>query len=208
MKKLLISLLVVLSCPLVMSAQGDARAYMDKVAQKFRTSGGIELDFEATEFVAGSDRGTTSGKLQVKGSKFKMQVDQMTTWYDGKTLWTLLKNEVQKYTPTKGELQARNPYAFVDLYKTGYLLSMEKIEYKEQTCQEVHLLSKSTRSDIQEIYVTFDEDMNPLTVRVRIGKQQWTRIRVSGFKSKLRLDDKIFTFNPANYPGVVVINQD
>ena len=119
----ILCLLVALCMELTAAAQenNEARQLLDRVADTFRQAEGVEIAFEVR-----APEGTSEGRIRLKGEKFRLDTEGITTWFDGRTQWTYLENsdEVNVSEPTAEELQSINPYAWLSLYKNGYTLKM------------------------------------------------------------------------------------
>ncbi len=210
-KSLLLLALLTLSAltPTLLQAQeNNARELLDQVAAKLKNAGGIQTNFTATSYVGTDQAGETSGTLNVKGRKFKLESAQISQWFDGTTLWALEtgSNEIYISKPTRTELQQINPYSFIDIYKQGYLLSVEDDVYEGKPISDVHLVSKSTKNPIQEMYISIGADKMPFSVRVRMGKKNWLKIRVNSIKTGIRFPDSDFVLNTANFPNFEIID--
>ena len=182
---------------------------LDKTAGKLKNSGGIEAVFEATAFKGTKETGSASGTIKVKGNKFKIESNSLTTWFDGKTQWTLLagSDEVNVSTPTAAELQAINPYSFINIYKKGYTATLAKASYEGKSVHEVRLVTTSKNSNMPKILLTIDPaTMMPLSVRFKNAKGDWTRIRVRSIKTGRKFADAVFTFDAKQHPGIEVID--
>lgn len=176
-----------------------ARAILDKVAATVSNKGGVTAKFT----ISSSQYGNTSGTIAIKGSKFRTTTPGATVWFDGKTQWTYMKsnNEVNVNTPTEGELQAINPYNFINMYRSGF-------SYKMQTKggnHIIHLTATSKQRQIQEMYITVSKSTYiPSKIRMRQGSR-WSDISISNFK-KVSLNDATFKFNPKDYPSAEIID--
>ena len=95
----------------------SARSILDKAAATVSNASGVEASFQMI-----TKQGTTSGQIAVKGSKFHATTPDASVWFDGKTQWTYMKGneEVNVSNPTEAELQAINPYNFINIYKKGF----------------------------------------------------------------------------------------
>ncbi len=175
-----------------------ARSVLDKTAAVLGNKGGVSARFT----ISGGQGGTTSGSIYVKGRKFHATVPVATVWFDGRTQWTYMKrnNEVNVNNPSESELQAINPYNFINIYKSGYTYSMTTSGGN----YTVHLKASASRS-IKEMYVVVDKKSYvPSQIRMlRSGK--WTTINVTNFK-KATLNDSMFRFNSSDYPSAEVID--
>ena len=189
------------------SAQ-TARNILDKTSAKLN-KGGIQADFELTTFKGTSQQGGTSGSINVQGNKLRIEAQEMTLWYDGNTQWTLMKgtNEVNISTPEEEESQPMNPYVFVNLYKKGYNLSLKDATYQGTVCHEVRMLAQNAQAPIQEMLITISKTtLLPQSIRIRQGKNGWTRIRVSRLSTGKHWKDEHFRFNEQEHPEAEVID--
>ena len=129
MKKIVVLITAVLFSAL--SFGQTAKQVLDKAAAAVSSKSGVTASFT----MSSAQYGNTSGTISVKGRKFHASVPMATMWFDGKTQWTYMKknNEVNVTTPTEAQLQAINPYNFINLYKQGYL---EPFELPEPPIEE------------------------------------------------------------------------
>ena len=86
-------------------------------------------------------------------------------------------NEVNVSTPNEVQQAAMNPYTFINMYKSGYKLSMNKVGSDYQ----VHLVAEKGNKGIPEIYVLVDA-------------------------SYKKLSDNLFSFNSKDFPTAEVID--
>ena len=180
-------------------AAQPARAILDKVAATLSNKGGVTANFT----IKSKQYGNASGSIAVKGAKFRTTLPQATVWFDGKTQWTYVKNndEVNINTPTEGELQAINPYNFINMYRTGFTYKMKTVG----TNYQVHLTATNKSRQIQEMYITVNKSSYmPSQIKMRQGST-WSTIIVSNFK-KANIGDATFRFNPKDYPKAEIID--
>lgn len=197
MKKIVILITTVLFS--VLSYGQTARQVLDKAAAAVSAKDGITANFTMTS----AQYGDASGTIAVKGRKFHASIPIAAIWFDGKTQWTYMKknNEVNVTTPTEAQLQAINPYNFINLYKRGY-------NYTINTAGKdyvVHLLANSGERKIKELFVTVDKkNYQPKQVKMLQGKK-WTTFDISNIK-KEKLADGQFRFNSKDFPKAEIID--
>ena len=175
-----------------------AKAVLDKVATVVNHTGGVTAAFQIS-----SAKVNASGTMALKGQKFQVTTPHGITWFDGKTQWTYVKQneEVNVSTPTAAQLQQINPYPFINLYKKGYKLSLDK----SGKSHEVHMKATNKQAKMQELYIVVDKKSYvPSQVRMMQGGK-WTTINISQFK-KASLADSQFRFNAKDYPHAEVID--
>lgn len=186
-----------------------AHQVLDQTASKLKASGGIEAQFEATQFVGVTENGTVGGQICVQGNRFKLTSPSITTWFDGRTQWTLLtgSDEVNVSTPTDAEIQQMNPYTFINLYKKGYNLKLAGTTFHGKACHEVRLVAQNKQSNIQLLIAVIDKKTSlPYSIRVKNNRGEWSRIRINSLKTHRKWPDATFKFNEKQHPGIEVID--
>lgn len=180
-----------------MSAQ-TAKSVLEKAAATIAVKQGVKANFKMT-----GSMGNTSGTIAIKGQKFHATTPQAIVWFDGKTQWTYMKNndEVNVITPTEAQLQAINPYNFINLYKKGYESTLNKTG-KDYV---VHLTATDKARKIKELFITIDKtSYHPTQVKLLQGKK-WTIFDISDLK-KQSIPDAQFRFNAKDFPKAEVID--
>lgn len=177
----------------------QARKILDKTAAIINSKNGATANFT----ISGTQTGTVSGVLSIKGNMFHIATPQSMIWYNGKTQWTYLKStdEVNISTPTQTQQMTMNPYRFINMYKSGYNIGMTD----SGKSYNVHLTAQKKNGGIQEMYIFIDKkSYQPSTVKLRYGKG-WTTITVRNFKAK-NLSNKTFTFSSKDFPHAEIID--
>ena len=200
MKKYLLISLSFIICHLSFSeahAQSAIKV-LDKAASTIALKNGVKADFKMT-----GGMGSASGTIVIKGKKFHATTPQATIWFDGKTQWTYLKDndEVSVTTPNESQLQAINPYNFLNLYKKGYDATLNS----SGNSHVVHLTATSSERKIKELFITVDKKTNyPTQVKLLQGKK-WTVFDISNLK-KQNTPDSQFKFNSKDFPKAEIID--
>ena len=196
---LLISLTLIIYHLSFNTAQAQtAKEVLDKAAASITVKDGVRANFKMT-----GSHGNTSGTIFVKGKKFQATTPVATIWFDGKTQWTYMKNndEVNISTPTEAQLQAINPYNFINLYKNGYTATLNK-SGKDFI---VHLTASSKDKKIRELFITVNKSSyNPTQVKLLQGTK-WTIFDITDLK-KQNISDGEFRFNAKDFPQAEVID--
>lgn len=185
----------------------NARKLLDAASAKLLKSGGMQAQFTATNFQGLKESGSVSGTIKVQGNKFHVQTPGMTTWFDGKTQWSMMagSDEVNISTPTAADVQKMNPYHFITLYKKGYSATSRKVSYGGKSCNEV-TLNATRAADFSRIVIILDASGVPLNVRLRDGKGNWLRFRIGSLQTGKRFPASTFIFDKSKHPGVEIID--
>ena len=176
----------------------SAKQVLDKAAATVTASSGVKANFRVS-----TTTGNTSGTIAIKGKKFYATTPQAKIWFDGKTQWTYIKNndEVNISTPSDAQLQAINPYNFINLYKRGYTYTMNTAGAN----YVVHLTANSPSKKISEVFITVNKkSYEPMQVKMLQGKK-WTTFDITSIK-KQNIADSQFRFNSADFPKAEVID--
>ena len=196
MKKICFLIIVML---LSVATYGQtAKSVLDKAAATITVKEGVKANFKMT-----ASNGTTSGTLLLKGRKFHATTPIAIVWFDGKTQWTYVKNndEVNISTPTEAQLQAINPYNFINHYKQGYNATLNK-SGKDYV---VHLTATDKSKKIQELFITVNKaNYHPTQVKLLQGKK-WTVFDITDLKRQ-NIPDSQFRFNSKDFPNAEIID--
>jgi outer membrane lipoprotein-sorting protein len=198
--KRIILVLSIIVCHLLFSPAGaqTARQVLDKTAAAVTNKDGVTANFKLT-----NNQGSISGTIAVKGQKFHATTAHGMMWFDGKTQWTYMKknDEVNVNNPSEAELQAINPYNFINMYKNGFKYTMTS----NATSHNVHLTATNPKRKVQEMFIIVDKkSYAPTQVKMLQGKN-WTTFDITNLK-KEALSDALFRFNSKDFPTAEVID--
>ena len=198
MKKVILALSFIL-CHFTLTSAQTARQVLDKCAATLNSKTGLQADFT----MSSAQYGSVSGVISIKGNMFHATTDVAAMWFDGKTQWTYMKknDEVNVTNPTEAQLQAINPYNFINMYKKGfkYTMTQTKDEYK------VHLTAENASQRIPEMFITVDKNSYSPTEVKLLQNKKWTTFAISNLK-QVSLADAAFKFNAKDYPKAEVID--
>lgn len=175
------------------------KSVLDKCAAVVSAKDGVKADFTMTS----AQYGSASGTIAVKGRMFNASTKQSSMWFDGKTLWTYMakNDEVNVTTPTETQLQALNPYNFINLYKQGFKYTMTK----NDKSYNVHLTATDQKRKIRELFIVVDKSTYQPTEVKMLQNSKWTTFTISNLKTT-KLSDSFFKFNSKDFPSAEVID--
>jgi len=196
MKKICFLIAATLICAATFAQ--TAKSVLDKAAANITVKSGVQVKFKMT-----GSMGNTSGTIAIKGRKFHATTPQAIVWFDGKTQWTYMKNndEVNVTTPTESQLQAINPYNFINLYKNGYDATLNS-SGKDYV---VHLTASTKDKKIRELFITVNKSSNTPTQVKLLQGTKWTIFDISDLK-KQSVPDSQFRFNAKDFPQAEIID--
>lgn len=189
----------------------NAKDILDKANLAYNQAGGIVASFTInTEDVKGKTIYSQDGKAYLKGNKFKIDVPDGITWFDGKTQWVYAKggDEVNVSNPTGEELAGVSPSVLLSLYKAGFKL-IYKGEKKEKTktVYVIEMIPLGKKTEFSKMIVTIDKATNIFTSVSTYGKDGMdNHLIINKIQTGVNLSDAVFVFNKKEYPGVEVID--
>ncbi len=189
----------------------NARSILDKASEAYNKAGGITASFTLdTKDTKAKNTYSYDGKASMKGNKFKLEIPDGITWFDGNNQWVYIKDtdEVNVTNPTGEELQNISPSAIFSLYKNGFKLAYkgEKI-VKGKSVYVVELTPEKKKAEIIKITVTIDKTSNLFTSITVVNKTGLENtLSINKMQTGVSLSDATFVFNKKNYPGVDVID--
>ena len=199
MKKVYLLLTVMLLALAGSASAQTAKEVLDKCAAVVSDKNGVTASFS----MQSAQYKNVSGTIAVKGQKFRAHTDMATMWFNGKTQWTYLKknDEVSVTNPTEAQLQALNPYNFINMYKKGFKYTMTTTTggYK------VHLTATDPKRKVQEMFITVSKGSYVPTEVKLLQDSKWTTFTISNLK-KAALADAEFKFNSKDFPSAEVID--
>ena len=206
MKKLLYILLTLaLSINIIDTQAQSAQSYLDKIVEQFQQLPGITADFtiqgEAGQGIY------MKGSIKMQGKKFTIETNDLTTWYDGKTMWSYAPciDEVNITTPTHQELAEINPYILLDNYKQSYNVTELKSQQKGE--RQFCLTPIKRNSTISQVVLTIATANNaPISFEITDRNNRKMIVAITNYNNKANLSASTFKFDPKRYPQATIID--
>jgi outer membrane lipoprotein-sorting protein len=184
---------------------------LDRASIAYNKAGGVKAGFSLKVLGSGGvENNTIEGTIRLKGSKFKLEVKEMITWFDGKNQWVYLveTKEVNLSNPTEEELLMINPVNVFQLYKHGYNCKYlgEKDESGLKT-QKVLLTPADKYSSILSLEASFDKiSLRPVKIVITNKDKSGSIISIPRYLTGQTYADVFFSFPQKEYPNLDVID--
>jgi outer membrane lipoprotein-sorting protein len=215
MKKIIFVLSLLLSNYSI-NAQVDAKAkkILDDVSAKTKTYSTISAEFTITiENKKNKTTDSQTGKLTLKGTKYKLEVNNQTIISDSKTSWTILKDasEVQiNSIESKEKETGLNPSNIFTMHEKGFKYEFVKEEKQKNgiTHQTIKLFPEDVKKkNYHTAVLTINKDKSQI-VSIKILGKDGTDMTymVKSFSANAAVPETVFVFNDKNYPGYEVID--
>jgi len=212
MKARLFTFFLLLAFTVTVNAQ-NARTILDKASEAYNKAGGVTASFTLdTKDLKAESANTYSydGKAYMEGNKFKIEIPDAITWFDGTTQWVYVTDteEVNISTPTGEELQAISPSVLFNIYKKGFNLSY-KGEKKSagKALYEIELTPQKKGNDFSKIIVQIDKSNNifyRITLMDKVGLEN--TLTIKNYQTGSNLPDNTFRFDKKDYPRAEIVD--
>lgn len=147
---------------------------------------------------------TAKGTITVSGDRFRMDVDGVQTWYDGRTQWTYSPStdEVNITEPTADELSQINPFAIVSSLRDNYSARLLKSASEGNTV----VYTPKRQGDGSKLTVTYNPATSwPSEVKVDNGTDTVT-ITVKTVSTGKTQHPSVFVYDKKLHPGAEIVD--
>ncbi|MCE3228115.1 MAG: gliding motility protein [Bacteroidetes bacterium] len=142
-----------------------------------------------------------TGKVQIKGQKFKLEIPGNTIVCDGKTLWNYNKDakEVTIKDFDASNDEQLNPSKIFTMYETGYKYKYDKEEKVGTSTSHVIDLYPSVKPEKKKFHTAklyvdkVKKQVTQLRMMMKDGGTQLYEIKT--MKPNVELNDNVFTFD-------------
>ena len=215
MKKLLVFIgLVLLNFQIKAQVDAKAKKVLDEVSSKTKSYTSINAEFSITvENLKNKSSSTQFGKLTLKGTKYKLEVNNQVIISDSKTSWTILKDasEVQiNNVEAKEKETGINPSNIFTMHEKGF--KSEFVKEEKQKNGAVYQIIKLYPEDVKKknfhtAVLTINKEKQQIVSIKILGKDGTDMIyQVKSFNANSAVPETVFVFNDKNYPGYEVID--
>jgi outer membrane lipoprotein-sorting protein len=150
---------------------------------------------------------TLNGSVVLCKDKYKLDLPDNTTWFNGETSWSYLPAEkevtIAKADRKDNSFQNR-PSAIFSMYKNGY---KSKLIEDNSLSYIIDLYPEEIKTDLLRIRLIINKpgmDLKSLEYKKKDG--QITTLHVQEYNLKLKPQSDLFIFQPERFKGVEVID--
>jgi outer membrane lipoprotein carrier protein len=210
-----ILLLILAFGPLHAQKDPEAKKILDRVSAQSQADFPIRVSFEYIfEDLMEKQTTTQEGTLILDKKKFRLTVGESEVYCDGTTVWNHLASANEVYISDaeqedeSDEFFISNPTDLFTFYQEGFKYRLTgEIEYMGKTYFEIDIFPE----DLDKNYHTVKLLINKKDYRIysaeAFGKQGANHtVILTDYQRKAATDDKTFVFNPADYPGVEIVD--
>lgn len=212
-RNIIISLFV--SVAFLINAQSPevlkAKQILDKVAAKTKGYQTIQADFSFTlENIQAKLSDTNSGKILIKGDKYKINLMDVDTYFNGKTVWMYLKDagEVNISEPDLMDDQTLNPATVFTIYETGFkYIYAGETTLNGKKADIIDLFPEKRNKPYSRVKLHIYQDNLQIAKITQIGKDGNNYIiDIKKMSVNVPAEDSNFTFDVSKHPNVEVVD--
>lgn len=189
----------------------EAKKLLDAVSAKFKTYASPQATFTyKVENAQGKALSTKKGTVTMKGSRFRVSMDGMEIFSDGKTVWNYDKsaNEVTVNNVAEGGSAMTPQRMFTNFYDKDFYYKLNGTKKEGgKTLSEVELTPTDKTRPYHKVYVLVDKTANTIYsarfLEKSGGRYSYT---INTIKPTSATADAEFVFNKTKFPGVEVVD--
>lgn len=185
----------------------EAKKILDAVSAKFKTYKSVQSNFNlkienASNKVIGSKKGT----VYMKGTKYRINVDNNDIYCDGVNVWTVDKADkeitITKVDPSNNSITPQK--LFTNFYDKDFLY---KLNGDVNGVQEIELTPIDKTKLFHKVIVFINKAAKTITSS-KVFEKAGNRYTyaVSNMNTTTVIPDATFVFNQKNYPGMEVVD--
>lgn len=198
MIRYIFSTIILLLISISANAQ-NAKELLDQVSNSYTKIPTYYIKFEVKE---NGNSKSEIGEVYAAKDKYNLNVMGINQIYDGKTLYTVSKEdkEVTVSTPEKNSDDLLTPVKILGMYKTGYKYELEKTSTINGDKIQFIKLTPTGNSDIKSISVGINTKNKTLYQYKEINKNGGSRIiTVKDYLENLIIPKPLFKFDKSKY---------
>lgn len=183
---------------------------LQNVEQKYKSSKALRAYFvyEMTNAVHNIYE-KVEGTFVMKGNKYRLSLPEQEVFNNGNTIWTYLKetNEVNisDYDPNTAEI---TPDKVFTLYKRDYKYTwVERTAERGKIYNVIDLQPIDRSKSHFKIRLVINEESNSIkSFEIFEKNQNRYKYTFNRLEFNVLVDDRYFNFNPAEFPGVEIVD--
>lgn len=189
----------------------QAKAILDEVSNKFKSYSSLTANFSyQITNAAGKVMAAKKGTVQMKGTKYAIDLGGNKIMSDGATVWNYdpSTKEVTVNTANASENSFTPQKIFTDFYNKDYMYALTKDDkVGGKAVNKIVLQPIDKSKPINLIYLSVDKATKNIinAMVVEKGGNRYV-YSLSNFKPNAALSDATFTFDKAKYPDVQVVD--
>lgn len=188
----------------IASAVETATQVAMRSSQLLQRASGVRV-----EFTLDSQGNRLNGTLVSAGNKFAITTPGMSTWYDGKTMWTYNSRtgETTITNPTAAEVAETNPFSLIAAGTGKFSAFYAKKQPAKGKGRRVVLTAKGKQLGVKSVAVTIaDGTYMPTNIVVTPLSGTPTTVNIKRLNTKSNFSASDFVYPTGKYPKAEIID--
>ena len=185
------------------SSQDASKVLLKEVSDKLLAQENISLQFNYTLFNAEANiNQETSGKVQLKGEKYRFEYLGIIQLNDTKNTYTIVpENEEVTIVSNENAGSEMNPAKILNFYNEGYRFQWDIAQnIGNRKIQYIKLVPIDSSSDIAYILLGIDNQKKEVYKVIETGKNgTQTTITITKYETNTNLAPNLFSFEEKKY---------
>jgi chaperone LolA len=188
-----------------------AKKILDAVSAKFKTYKAPQAVFTyKVENAQGKALSTKKGTVVMKGNKYKVNMDGMEIYSDGKTIWNYDRsaNEVTVNTVDDNGGAMTPQKLLTNFYDKDFYYKYNGLKKDGgKTVQEIELTPTDKSKPFHKVYLLVNKATNTISSAKFLEKtgSRYT-YSINSLKPSVNVKDSDFIFDKSKHPGVEVVD--
>lgn len=188
-----------------------AKKILDAVSAKFKTYKAPQAVFTyKVENAQGKALSTKKGTVVMKGNKYKVNMDGMEIYSDGKTIWNYDRsaNEVTVNTVDDNGGAMTPQKLLTNFYDKDFYYKYNGLKKDGgKTVQEIELTPTDKSKPFHKVYLLVNKATNTISSAKFLEKtgSRYT-YSINSLKPSVNVKDSDFIFDKSRHPGVEVVD--
>ncbi len=190
-----------------------AEGILEDYAEKINKHESLEVNYEYTM----SDQQTgdevqQSGRIMIKGKKYRLEAEDVIVMYDGENLWQYLPGAqevtVASYDESDGDFFLTNPRKIFMVFNDDYKYRKTgEVTVDGRLLHEIELYPKEKEQPYSRLILYISDKDHELDRFQAFEKSGVIHnIKLTGFQSGRSYHEDKFTFKEEKHPGVEVVD--
>ncbi|MDB4767570.1 outer membrane lipoprotein carrier protein LolA [Flavobacteriaceae bacterium] len=184
-------------------SQDASKALLKDVSDKLLAQENVSLQFNYNLYSAeASINQETSGKVQLKGEKYRFEYLGIIQINDTKTTYTIIpENEEVTIVSNQDAGEEMNPAKILSFYNEGYRFQWDIAQnVGNRKIQYIKLIPIDSNSDIAHILLGVDSQKKEVYKVIETGKNgTQTTITITKYETNTNLAPNLFSFDEKKY---------
>lgn len=192
-------------------AEAEAKAILNDMAAAAKSLQTISIKFKTQyDNKRTGDKATSSGTLFVKGEKYVLDVNDMVTYTDGKTVYVWQKEnaevDISDFDPTSEDMMS--PSRLFGAYQSGYKLKrLADKKIAGADCAQVDLYPIDRKTNIMRLRISVNKANKQMTQFEQSTKAGETlTVTIVSYEVNKPIADSAFVFDFAAHKDVEVVD--